>query len=142
MLRTAQTTVRMTVLLAVAAGGAVGGLLRHALHTWAPVGDGFPWTTFTVNVVGALLLALLPTWAFVRRHALLPPALGTGLLGGFTTLSTFSEETRVLLDADRTATATAYVVGTVAAGLLAVAVADRFSSRRDRDEFRAEEGDL
>lgn len=128
------------VLLAVAVGGAAGAVLRHALNG---VGDGgFPWTTFAINVVGAFLLGLLPAAEWVRRRPLLPPLLGTGVLGGFTTLSAWSEETRALVDSGEVTLAGLYAVGTVAAAVVAVALADQFSSPSDRAEFDEEEGDL
>jgi CrcB protein len=130
------------VLLAVAAGGALGALLRHALTVGGADAAGFPWTTFSINVAGAFLLGLLPAATWVRRHPLLPPLLGTGMLGGFTTLSTWSEQTRALVDAGEVATAGLYAAGTLAACLAAVALADRFSSPADRLEFDEEEGDL
>lgn len=132
----------VSVLLAVAVGGAAGALARHALNLAAPVGDGFPWTTFGINVSGCLLLALLPASTAVRRNPLLPPLLGTGVLGGFTTLSAWSDETRRLVEAGSPATAGLYVLGTLAACLTAVALADRFSTTAARAEFEDEEGDL
>jgi len=72
----------------------------------------------------------------------LPPLLGTGVLGGFTTLSTYSEQTRGLLASDHVTTAAAYVVGTLVACLVAVAAADRLSTAAQRREFDDEEGDL
>jgi CrcB protein len=131
-----------TVLVAVAVGGALGAVLRHGVTVATPDGSGFPWTTFTVNVTGAFLLALLPAVAAVRRHMLLPPLLGTGVLGGFTTFSAYSEQTRALVATGAVWAAGCYAVGTVAACLLAVAVADRFSTRSARAEFEQEEGDL
>lgn len=131
-----------SVLLAVSVGGALGALLRYSLTLAEPDDGGFPWTTFTINLVGAFLLALLPASARVRRHPLLPPLLGTGVLGGFTTLSTWSEQTRALVADGAVVTAAAYVVGTLAACLAAVAVADRFSTAASRAEFDEEEGDL
>lgn len=129
--------------MAVAIGGALGAVARHAVGEWVPVQpETFPWSTFTINVLGTALLALLPALAVVRRHAVLPPLLGTGVLGGFTTLSLYAEESRALLASGHAGLAAAYVTGTVAAGLLAVALADRFSTRRDRAEFEAEEGAL
>lgn len=128
------------VLLAVAVGGAAGAVLRHALNG---IGDGsFPWTTFGINVIGAFLLGLLPAAEGVRRHPLLPPLLGTGVLGGFTTLSAWSEETRALVASGEVALAGLYAVGTVAAAVVAVALADRFSTPSARAEFEEEEGDL
>lgn len=131
-----------SVLLAVSVGGALGAVLRYSLTLAEPDDSGFPWTTFTINLVGAFLLALLPASARVRRHPLLPPLLGTGVLGGFTTLSTWSEQTRALVADGAVVTAAAYVVGTLAACLAAVAVADRFSTAASREEFDEEEGDL
>ena len=134
---------RPAVVGVVAIGAAAGALLRWGLEEAVPVEPGaFPLTTLGINVVGSLLLALLPASAYVRRHALLPPLLGSGVLGGFTTLSTMSEESRALLDGGHTGLAATYLLGTLGACLLAVALADRFSSRRDRQEFEDEEGDL
>lgn len=131
------------MLLAVAVGGALGATLRHALTVLGgSAAITFPWTTFGVNVAGAGLLALLPAAQWVRRRPLLPPLLGTGVLGGFTTLSAWSEETRALVAAGEAPTAGAYAVGTLAACLAAVTLAGRFGSRRAREEFEEEEGDL
>ena len=129
------------VLVGVALGGAVGAVLRHLLGEALPA-DGFPWATAAVNVSGSFLLALLPALAVVRRHPVLPPALGPGLLGGYTTLSAYSEESRALLADGRVSTAAVYVAGTLVACLLAVALADRFTDADERAEFEAEEGDL
>jgi CrcB protein len=127
----------------VAVGGALGACARHGASTVLPdSASTFPWTTFGINVVGCFLLALLPAAPVVRRHPLLPPFLGTGLLGGFTTMSAYSEQTRALLDNGSAGLAAAYAVGTLAACLVAVAVADRFSSIDARSEFDEEEGDL
>jgi CrcB protein len=133
---------RVTVLAVVAVGGAAGALARWGLSEAFPDPvDGFPWTIFAINVAGCLVLAMLPAFAVVRRHNLLPPLLGTGVLGGFTTLSTYAEQARALVHEDRLGLAGAYVVGTLAACLLAVAVADRFSTLVARAEFDDEEGD-
>ncbi|MDX6323797.1 MAG: fluoride exporter [Nocardioidaceae bacterium] len=132
-----------SLVLAVAVGGAVGACARWALESWHPATpDGFPWTTFGINVAGSVLLALLPASTWIRRHQVLPPALGTGVLGGFTTLSTFSAEARALVAGGRTGLAAAYVVGSVGACLVGVAVVDRLVDRSAREEFDAEEGDL
>ena len=127
----------------VALGGAVGALARYGLSVAFPdPASGFPWTIFAVNVAGCFLLALLPASGFVRRHPPRPPRLGTRVLGGFTTPSTYAEQCRALVRSGHPATAALYVVGTLAACLVAVAVADRFSDLLGRAEFLDEEGDL
>jgi CrcB protein len=126
------------VMAVVAVGGAVGAVARHLLDSHSPVAD--PWTTLAINVAGSFLLALLPGMAVVRRHALLPPALGPGLLGGFTTLSAYSEQSRVLVADGRPAVAATYVVGTLVACLLAVALAGRFNAPEEDARLESEEG--
>lgn len=131
------------MLAVVAFGGAVGACLRYGLSLAFPdPTTGFPWTIFAINVAGCFLLALLPAFATVRRHPHLPPLLGTGVLGGFTTLSTYAEQARALVASDHVITATVYVVGTLAACLAAVLVAERFTTRASRAQFDQEEGDL
>ena len=129
------------LLLAAAMGGASGALLRHLLGELAPDGSGFPWTTFGINVTGSLVLAMLPWSAAVRHRPLLALALGPGLLGGYTTLSTYAEEARALLADGSTATALAYLLGTLAACLVAVSAASRLYPPAAGDEFEAEGGD-
>jgi fluoride exporter len=67
--------------------------------------------------------------------------LGTGILGGFTTMSTASEQTVVLLERDHTGTALAYVAGTLAAALAAVWLVDRWTTPDDRVLLEREEAD-
>jgi fluoride exporter len=114
-------TLRLTG--AVAAGGAAGALARHGVDVLAPAGAAFPWPTLLVNVLGAFALALLPALAVVRRSPAWAAALGPGLLGGFTTMSTYAEQSRRLLADDRLGAAMAYVVGTLLACLVAVLLA-------------------
>lgn len=134
---------RPALLLVVAAGGALGSLLRVAVgEAWPTPSAGFPWTTLAINVTGCAALAALPHLAVVRRHAWAPPFLGTGVLGGYTTLSTMSAESVVLADAGHLLAAAAYVVATLGACLVVVALVDRLSRPEERREFDAEEGDL
>ena len=65
----------------------------------------------------------------MRDRPALAAALGPGLLGGYTTMSAYAEETRALLADDRVATAAAYAVGTALACLLAVLLAERLTGR-------------
>jgi len=130
------------LVVAVAVGGALGALARWGLTEAFPTDtDAFPWTVFAINVAGSFALALLPAFAVVRRERLLAVALGPGVLGGFTTLSAYSEQTRALLDHGRAGTAGLYLVGTLAVCLLAVAVAGHWSRPVERAEFAAEGGD-
>jgi CrcB protein len=124
----------------VAVGGALGALARWALGEAFPDGSGFPWTTFGINVAGSFVLALLPAVAAVRRNRTLALGLGPGVLGGFTTLSTYAEQSRSLLADGRGVLAASYVLGTLAVCLAAVAVAHRLSSPVAQREFEDEEG--
>lgn len=125
----------------VALGGGMGGALRWGLGVAVPDGDGFPWTTFAINTVGSLLLALLPLvlYAVPRLRPAtrqgLAALVGPGLLGGFTTLSTYSLQARGLLAAGNPGLAAAYLLGTLLAATLAVGLAQvvgaRWLERRD-----------
>lgn len=110
------------MLVVIAAGGALGSAARWAVGEGLPPGRGdFPWGTLLVNASGALLLGLLMVlvlemWPPTRY---LRPFLATGALGGFTTFSAYTLETRDLLAGGHVATAALYVLGTVALGLAA-----------------------
>lgn len=130
------------LLVAVAVGGMVGALGRWGLtQAWPTDASGFPWATFAINVSGSFLLALLPALAVVRQRRALAAGLGPGVLGGFTTLSAYSEQARALLDAGRTGLALTYLVGTLACCLVAVAVGDHWSTRAEQRAFEASGGD-
>jgi CrcB protein len=125
--------------LAVSVGGALGAVARWALETAFPAATGhFPWTTLVINVVGSGLLAGLPLLPAARRRAWLGLLLGTGVLGGFTTMSTASVETFVLLDEHHVVLALIYCLGTLAAALAAVLVVDRLTTLADRDDAERE----
>ncbi|MGI8866958.1 MAG: fluoride efflux transporter CrcB [Rubrobacteraceae bacterium] len=84
----------------VALGGALGAGGRYLLGGWlqAQLGSGFPWGTFAVNVLGSLAIGLV--LGLSSKGGLSPTAslfLATGVLGGFTTFSTFSYETLQML---------------------------------------------
>jgi fluoride exporter len=93
----------MRQLLAIAAGGAVGALLRYWVSTGAHavLGRGFPYGTFTVNVLGSLMMGFLYVWLLDRivTGPVVRAFLLIGLLGGFTTFSTFSIESLNLIEA-------------------------------------------
>lgn len=92
----------MKVALAIAAGGAVGAVLRYwiTLGMQTLLGRDFPWGTLTVNILGSLIAGLLLVLLLERARAA-PEVhlfLLTGVLGGFTTFSAFSIETVLLID--------------------------------------------
>lgn len=114
---------RGDVLLVIGAGGALGSLARWGVGELLPwSGNGFPWATFVENVSGGLALGmlmvfLLDVWP---SHRYLRPFLGVGLLGGYTTFSTYMLESRDLFAGDQVAIAFTYLAGSLAAGLIAV----------------------
>jgi len=129
--------------LATAVGGAGGAVARWSLTSAFPVeADRFPWTTFLINVAGSALLAALPLLAAVRARPWLAVLLGTGVLGGFTTMSAASVETFELLDHGHVVLGLAYCLGTLAAALLAVMVLDRLTTVEERADVEDHEGDL
>ena len=117
---------QLPVVGVIALGGGIGSVLRDGLALALPTGAGdFPVATLVTNLLGSLLLgalvvAVTEVW---RPHRLLRPALGTGLLGGFTTFSTLAVEVRALALPAATACLAATVVGGLvlaAAGMEAV----------------------
>ncbi|MFF6804945.1 fluoride efflux transporter CrcB [Streptomyces sp. NPDC012616] len=114
---------QLPVVAVVALGGGVGAAARYAAALRWPTGaGGFPWTTFWVNVVGCAVIGvfLVVITEVMTAHRLVRPFFGTGVLGGFTTFSTYAVDIQKLLDAGRTGTALAYLAATLAAALAAV----------------------
>jgi len=110
-------------LVFVALGGALGALARYGLSGWAydRLGEAFPWGTLVVNVVGCLALGFVIRWLHVAAVAPgMRPFLTIGLLGAFTTFSTFSYETVALVQEGQWLRAGLYVGGSVALGLIAM----------------------
>ncbi len=108
-------------LSAVSAGGAVGAVARHLVSTTA-VPAGFPWVTFTVNVSGCLLIGVLVVVSAraVPRLPWVRPLLGVGVLGGWTTFSTYALDAQRLWSRGDLPEGVGYVVGTVVAAIVAV----------------------
>jgi fluoride exporter len=110
---------------AIFVGGVIGAVARVALSEALPHGvGGWPWATFTVNMVGALLLG----WFVTRLGERLPPStyrrplLGTGFCGGLTTFSTMQLELFKMIEGGYVPLAVAYAAATIAGGFLCVHV--------------------
>ena len=105
----------------VACGGAAGSVLRYLVSRWMPA--TFPWGTLTVNIVGSLLIGVLVGLASKEMLSTeMRLLLVTGFCGGFTTFSTFANESYGMLEGDHILTAALYVSASVFAGILAVYV--------------------
>jgi CrcB protein len=119
-------------LIAIFVGGAAGAMLRVWLgeHFTAP-DDAWPWLIFSINVSGAFLLAFLSTrlQTLPRLAPVLGPLLGVGFCGAYTTFSTMQVEAVDLVEAHRTGVAVAYLLASVAAGVLAVWAATTLARR-------------
>ncbi|MGZ4719150.1 fluoride efflux transporter FluC [Oryzihumus sp.] len=115
-----------TLVGTIAVGGSLGALARFlAGRAWGTGGAAFPWTTLTINVLGCALigvLMVLVTDVWTGRR-LLRPFVGTGVLGGFTTFSTYAVDIQRLATGGRALIALAYLVVTAVAALAAVWVA-------------------
>jgi fluoride exporter len=114
--------VQLAILAAVATGGAFGAVSRYAISLAIPeTASGFPWATFLINVTGSAVLGFLVTLILEQfpRGRLARPLLGTGFIGAYTTFSTFTVEAVLLVRAGHPATAGAYVLASVVAGLAA-----------------------
>ena len=117
---------RAAVLVVVALGGALGALARYGIGLWLPTQPGrFPLGTFLINVTGCALIGVLMVLVTEGRvaHPLFRPFFGVGVLGGFTTFSTYTNEIRGLLKPGALPVAFGYLFGTLACALLAVIAA-------------------
>jgi len=121
----------MSVILGVAAGGALGTLSRYGVDTFVErrTDAVFPWATFLINVSGCLAVGFLIA-AIVDRHRApewLRVGLVLGFCGGYTTFSTFGQETLDLIEAREGVGAVLYATGSVAIGVLAVLAGARLA---------------
>lgn len=115
-------------LLVIAIGGALGAPARYEIAQALRAGNGFPWGTFIANVSGAFALGAFLTR--VPAHRLARPFVATGFLGAFTTFSTLSIETVLLVRNHRTPTAALYLGATLVAGIAAAALGVAIMRRR------------
>jgi CrcB protein len=107
--------------LLVFIGGGLGSMARYGLSMFGMrlLGQGFPWATLIINILGSALMGALTGWLAVQGNA--PQSLrlfiATGILGGFTTFSTFSLETVLLYERGQLGLAVAYVAASVVIGV-------------------------
>lgn len=118
----------MTRFLLVAAGGAIGSVARYGLGLAAgqlAPNAGWPLGTFAANVLGGLMMGLLVGWLAFRggaQHEAVRLFAAVGVLGGFTTFSSYSLEAVQMIERRQIGLACAYVVGSVVLAILALFV--------------------
>ena len=113
----------MGIVLAVGVGGGLGALARYYIAGWVqPAGALFNWGIFVVNITGGLLMGMIVEAGALKLN--LSPELRTfltvGILGGYTTFSTFSLDSVLLLQRGEYAQAAFYVIGSVVLSILAL----------------------
>jgi fluoride exporter len=107
----------MTAYLIIVLGSGIGGAFRHAVNVGAArlLGTGWPYGTFTVNIVGSFIMGIIAGYFALRGTAsqawLL--FLTTGILGGFTTFSAFSLDVALLIERGRFDATAGYLLGSV-----------------------------
>jgi CrcB protein len=111
--------------LLVALGGGLGAAARFGVSLAIPArGEAWPLATFLINVSGSLAIGILAGWLSTRGEAgeQWRLFLGVGVLGGFTTFSAYSLETLRMIERNDWLGASTYSIGSVLAGLVAVAI--------------------
>lgn len=107
----------MQAYLIVFVGAGIGGAFRHGVNVWSArlFGLGFPFGTFTVNIIGSLAMGLIAGYFLLQggsfQHWRL--FLATGILGGFTTFSSFSLDVALLYERGEFAMTAVYVLASV-----------------------------
>lgn len=113
----------MGVILSVGVGGGLGALIRYFVASWVqPAGSAFNWGILIVNITGGLLMGMIVE-AGALKLSLSPEMrafLTTGILGGYTTFSTFSLDSALLLQKGEYALAAFYVIGSVVLSIAAL----------------------
>jgi CrcB protein len=120
------------ILLVVALGGGIGAVARYGIGLLLPTTPGhFPLGTLLINVIGCALIGVLMVLIteVYSGNPLPRPFFGTGILGGFTTFSTYTNEFRGLLRPGTVPLAIAYLAGTLICALLAVSLATWLTRR-------------
>jgi CrcB protein len=109
------------VLAVISLGGMLGASARYGIAEWLPTATGqFPWATFWTNLSGSFLLGVFLALVLERFRATryLRPFVATGILGAFTTMSTYEVETALLIKDGHAATGLLYAIGSLIAGLV------------------------
>ena len=113
----------MGTVLAVGVGGGLGALARYYIAGWVqPAGVAFNWGIFVVNITGGLLMGMIVEAGALKLN-LSPDMrafLTVGILGGYTTFSTFSLDSVLLLQRGEYGQAAFYVIGSVVLSILAL----------------------
>lgn len=114
----------LAILLAVALGGALGSLLRYfvASAIQSAAWPGFPWGIFVVNVSGGFVMGLIVELGALKLQISpeLRAFLTVGILGGYTTFSTFSLDSVLLIQRGAYVSAASYIAGSTALSILAL----------------------
>lgn len=130
--RREQLRAQWPVVAVVSVGGALGAMARYGAGLLWPTGAGtFPATTFVVNaagcaVIGVFMVVITDLWA---AHRLVRPFFGTGVLGGFTTFSTYAVDIRKLADTGHPGLGLTYLAATAVTALAAVWAAANLTRR-------------
>ena len=127
------------VLTAISAGGVAGALARYGIALAVPhSATGFPVSTLIINVSGSLLIGVLMVLLGHARnpHPLVRPFFGVGILGGFTTFSTYAVDAHQLMVHHEAGLAILYLLSTLVLGLAAVAVGAVLARRAVREPTR------
>lgn len=115
---------QLGVLLAVTLGGALGSLARYFVAGWvqSAAWPGFPWGIFVVNISGGFIMGLIVELSALKLH-LAPEIrafLTVGILGGYTTFSTFSLDSVLLIERGAWLSAGLYIAGSVVLSIAAL----------------------
>jgi CrcB protein len=119
------------VLGAISAGGVLGALARDGLATaWPHPAGGFAWSTYVINVTGCLLIGVLMVIVtdVVPKRRLVRPFLGVGVLGGYTTFSTYIVDIHRAASAGAPWVALSYLGATLVSAVFAVWLGDALTS--------------
>ena len=115
---------RAMILAAVGVGGAIGSMARYLIAGWvqSPAWNGFPYGIFIVNVSGGFVMGLLVEGMALKFNVtpVTRAFLTTGIMGGYTTFSTFSLEAALLIERHAYGQASVYIAGSALLSIIAL----------------------